>query len=107
MTCQANGGRVGGPDGAHSSHPSQGKALNLLTSASALCGFFASVFESVAPTNQQHEMACSRNNVVLISKKKKKEENAVKGSPGDAAQINRVSSGLQYECFLPERDLAD
>lgn len=72
VTCQANGGRVGGPDCAHSSHPSQGKALNFLTSASALCGFFASVFESVAPTNQQHEMACSRNNVVLISKKKER-----------------------------------
>ena len=64
----------------HSTHTAQGKALNLLTSASALCDFFASVLESVALTSQQHEMACSRNNVVLISKRKKKKKKRKKNA---------------------------
>lgn len=75
VTCQGNGAGPVRPASAHRSHPFHGKDLKLLTSASALCDFFASVFESVAAAHQQQETACSRNNVVLISTK-----NAVKRS---------------------------
>lgn len=57
-----------------SSHPPAGRTLNLLTSASALCGFFASVFERVALANQQQATACSRNKIVPISTEEKEKE---------------------------------
>lgn len=43
--------------------------LKLLTSASALCDFFASVLESVALASQQHEMQCTSTSVDLMSTK--------------------------------------
>lgn len=49
----------------------QVRTVKLLTSASALCGFRASLLERVAlPGRQQQEMASSTENVALISEPK-------------------------------------